>query len=500
MNINVLERDRAQNLARLHGFKAFPVDPATKRPQFDDWPRRASSDGEVIEAWATEFPGAIFGTITPDGAYIAGRLFAKVKATQKETSGLPPPPPLEPYTFRDTADVPPREHLYAGHYFRKFLSLTVAPGGVGKSSLSTVEAAAMASGLPLVGRQPQRKMRVLYWNGDDDRDEVERRFHAVFRHFDLDWREAVGDRLILATSETLPIRLASMERGSVKEHLESSPTAGNARIYGQVDLTDLAIDAGVDVAILDPLKQLHRIAENDNGAMDAVANILREIAREADIAIDIVHHAVKAARVAGQADLLGEAQSRGASALLDAIRQSRQLTPMTEEEGRKVGAVTGWRDCFRIDGGKVNLTRRPDRADWFRKVGVRLDNFTEDYPEGDEVAAVERFVPVEAGDGLSEIDIEAALQAVAAGCWKESGQAQDWVGYPVGEALGIDIGPRTAGDRTAEQIEARSRVTRLISQWRKEKRLVSVTETDPRNRRPTQYIRRGPGVLSDLAA
>src|SRR5436305_880618 len=54
-----------------------------------------------------------------------------------------------PFSWLDPADIPPRQFLYGGHLIRQFVSTTVAPGGIGKSSLGILEALAMASGKPL---------------------------------------------------------------------------------------------------------------------------------------------------------------------------------------------------------------------------------------------------------------------------------------------------------------------------------------------------------------
>jgi hypothetical protein len=51
-----------------------------------------------------------------------------------------------PFTWRDPRSIPPRRFVYDKHYIRQFISTTVAPGGVGKSSLGIVEALSMASG------------------------------------------------------------------------------------------------------------------------------------------------------------------------------------------------------------------------------------------------------------------------------------------------------------------------------------------------------------------
>src|SRR4051812_27530497 len=59
-----------------------------------------------------------------------------------------------PYAWRDPAMIRPRAWLYGRHYIRKFISGTVSPGGLGKSSLAVAEALALATGRDLIGTKP----------------------------------------------------------------------------------------------------------------------------------------------------------------------------------------------------------------------------------------------------------------------------------------------------------------------------------------------------------
>jgi hypothetical protein len=45
-----------------------------------------------------------------------------------------------PFRWVDPSTIPRREWLYGSHYIRRFVSVTVAPGGAGKSSLAIAEA------------------------------------------------------------------------------------------------------------------------------------------------------------------------------------------------------------------------------------------------------------------------------------------------------------------------------------------------------------------------
>ena len=124
-----------QNAARL-GYRLFPIDGQTKNALIDNPMQNATSDPKVISDWFKRHPGAVWGNFNPQ---------ASTTAT--------------PFTWLDPAKIPPREWLYGEHYVRRYLSATLATGGVGKSSLSVVEALAMVSGKPLLGTAPKERLR-----------------------------------------------------------------------------------------------------------------------------------------------------------------------------------------------------------------------------------------------------------------------------------------------------------------------------------------------------
>jgi hypothetical protein len=104
-----------------------------------------------------------------------------------ETSTIQPAneirPPTE-FVWRDPSTIPPRPWLYGRHLIRRQVSVTVAPGGVGKSSLTICEGLAMASGRQLLGDWTAKDLRVWIFNLEDPRDEMERRIIAAMQHHD----------------------------------------------------------------------------------------------------------------------------------------------------------------------------------------------------------------------------------------------------------------------------------------------------------------------------
>jgi hypothetical protein len=116
-----------------------------------------------------------------------------------------------PFIWRAPAAIPPRDWLYGRHYVRSFITATIAPGGLGKTSLALVEAIAMATGRPLLGYPVRHPLRVWYYGGEDPLDEIERRLAAICSHYDIspdDWR----GRLFVNSGRETPIRIAEMGR------------------------------------------------------------------------------------------------------------------------------------------------------------------------------------------------------------------------------------------------------------------------------------------------
>jgi hypothetical protein len=90
-----------------------------------------------------------------------------------------------PFVYRRPETLPRRQWLYGRQYIRRFVSGTVAAGGMGKSALALVEAIAMATGRDLLGHRPRGKYRVWYINGEDPRDEIDRRIGGILLRYGI---------------------------------------------------------------------------------------------------------------------------------------------------------------------------------------------------------------------------------------------------------------------------------------------------------------------------
>lgn len=353
-----------------------------------------------------------------------------------------------PFRLRPGWEIEPRRWLYDRRLIGGYVALTVSPGGLGKSTLVICEALAMVSGKPLLGRRPARPLRVWLFNGEDDKAELERRVTACAEHYDVT-AEDIGERLFVDSGRDGPLVLAGQARDGVVLHRDRADA-----LVAELRARE------IDVFVADPFVTTHAVPENDNTAINAVVGLWREIADRAGCAVEIVHHAQKAAMLHG-ADL-GMAQSRGASALIDGVRSARFLVPMSEDEATKAG-LAGPAGFFRVVQGKANLAPRSDEAVWLHMASRALGNGAGLYPDGDLVGVPELWEKPDAFDGVTLADLAAVQAGIADGEARESEQSAAWVGRAVGDVLGLDVGP--AKGRTREQTAARARVKAILAQW-----------------------------------
>lgn len=346
------------------------------------------------------------------------------------------------YEFDAEEKIPPRAWLYNGHYIRKFLTTTISKGGLGKSSLSMVEAVAMATGEPLLGVTPHRALNVWIWNGEDPMDELKRRAAGIMRHYNLTAKN-VGGRLRMDSGRTMPICVASQTREGIKFH-------------------DLVIEAiredikrnKIDVMIIDPFIACHDVSENDNGAIEAVASIWKAIAEDANCCIELVHHTNKSGGGAKGPSTVED--SRGASSLHGAVRSSRVLNAMTDKEAEALGIAPGERfDYVRVGTEKANMARLGGSV-WRQKIDHALDNGDEEYHYGDNVAVIANWVPSSPDDNLLDNHLHFAQQMVAGGGeFAENVRSKSWLGHTLAPKLGFNL----------EDKNQKARLIKLIQRW-----------------------------------
>lgn len=367
----------------------------------------------------------------------------------------------KPFQWRDPAELPPRQWLYGTHLIRKFLSLDIAAGGIGKSSIKIVEALAITSGRDLLGKEVHEgPLRVWHYNLEDPDEETERRIHAALIRYDLT-PEDIGDRLYVNSGRDQPLIIAE-------------ETKDGARIMRPfVDaLVDQIREREIDVMQVDPFVSSHQVSENDNRAIDMVAKEWSRIADICNCSINLVHHVRKSNGTEVSAE-----SSRGAVSLIGAARSVIVYNRMTKEEGESAGIEPTQRGFyFRTQNDKANLAP-PEAADWHRMNNV-------DLPNGDKVGVACPWKWPDAFDGVSVKDLYRVQMMVDKGNYRENVQARDWAGYAVAEVMGLD-----AGDPTSK-----ARIKALLRGWKATESLVVEMRVDPKKREEKPFLAVGKWV------
>lgn len=359
-----------------------------------------------------------------------------------------------PFVWRATAEIPRREWLYGKHLLRKFVSLDVAAGGVGKSSLKIGEALSMASGRDLYGKGlPEGALTVWLWNLEDPLDEIERRLHATAQRFQITAEEVEG-RLFVDSGRDQPLVMAD-------------ETPNGAKIIRPVVDALIAemLARKVDVLQVDPFISSHAVSENDNNAIDMVAKEWNVVADRTGAAINLVHHVRKQNGSEATAD-----SARGASALIGKARSVQVYNRMSEEEAKTLGIDETERFFFfRVDNDKANLAP-PERGDWYRMNNVDLAN-------GDSVGVACSWTPPDLFEGVTGRHLYNVQKAISEGDWRESPQANEWVGIAVAGALMLDHNDE----------KDKKKIARMVKVWLKEGAL-ELIEKEDRKRMMRKYV------------
>ena len=362
-----------------------------------------------------------------------------------------------PYVWVDPENIPLRDWLYGRLLVRRFLTVTIAPGGVGKSSLIAAEVLAMVSGRDLLGVLPVRRLKVWLWNLEDPQEETTRKIQAAAKHFHLT-ADDIRDRLFVNSGRDHSLVIAKEVRGST---IILRPVIDN--------LVEELRAHSIDVLDVDPFVSCHEVSENDNSAIDMIAKEWSRVAELANCAIHLVHHTRKAP--AGTE--VTTDSSRGAKALTDAARVARALNQMSEEEGAQAG-VDNHRLFFRAFNDKANLAPPVTVSNWFKLASVWLDNGP---GGGDSVGVVTKWDWPDPLTGITGSDFDKVALAIRGSDWRKDSRSTEWVGRAVAKALGLD-----ADDRLDQ-----TKIKSLLKVWISAGSLKVVDGFDEQ-RRPREYV------------
>jgi Bifunctional DNA primase/polymerase, N-terminal/AAA domain len=379
----------------------------------------------------------------------------------------------------DPTKLPRRDFVYDQHLVRKYVSVTVSPGGLGKTSLTIAEAMAMVSGRPLLGAPVAAPLRVWLFNAEDPRDEMDRRLMAAYLHYKLK-PEDIGDRLYLDTGREQDLVLAIEDKKS-----------GFKIIVPVVDSIIAEIRAHrIDVMVIDPFVSTHGVNENDNGAIDRVAKLWGRIADETNCAIEIIHHVKK---TEGRANTVDD--SRGAGALLAAARSGRVLNRMSEDQASEAGVPVAERFHYFSDSrDKANMAPMNGQGRWRHLVSVPLGNTEGLMKPQDHVGVVTEW-QWPGKDAMLDAVAPEALELIKvrlnSGSYRfanQSRQAEPWGGEVVASVLSMDVDAD------------KKRINRLIEAWLKDGILIKETMSVPGTKGKSAPYLKGADFVNFAAA
>lgn len=220
----------------------------------------------------------------------------------------------------------------------------VSPGGAGKSMMALQLATLVAGGADLAGFDAAIPHgRVVILAAEDPAEALEHRLHALGGHLDASQRELVA------------------------ESVDILPLLG----YGFDVMTPewfewmLEKARGTRLLIVDTLRRIHTLDENDSGHMAGLLAQLERIVHLTGCTILFLHHSSKAAAMQGQGDV--QQASRGSSVLVDNIRWQSYMATMNRDEATKYGVDEDRRGFFVRWGVSKQNYGKPIAECWLQR-------------------------------------------------------------------------------------------------------------------------------------
>lgn len=336
--------------------------------------------------------------------------------------------PFEPKPLK------PRPWIYGRSHLRNYLSAVIAPGGVGKSRLMTIEALSMATGKEIGGKWVKQGLKVWLWNLEDEETELNNCIVSAANHYRIKPSDYAGRLFVNDGSHKLCI--ARQEAGVTVVSVES-----------ETALIDEIRSRSIDALIIDPFISSHGLPENDNNAIQQAVDAWKRVARSTNCSITLVHHSRKSNGQKTTAD-----SARGASSLTSAARIVRVMDRMPAVMAKEHD-LDGSR-YFSVGSDKPNLTPNGRGHDWYTCISAPLP--TEEIgamPDSVGVAVI--WTPP---DAFADVTVDMAKQA-----WGLIGQteiaraaptANDWVGYAIAKLWGWECDSQT-----------KAKLKRILKSW-----------------------------------
>jgi hypothetical protein len=232
-------------------------------------------------------------------------------------------------TFVEKASV--TQYLEAAPEVREFawdkfapvgkVTVLAGPGGVSKSMLMLHLLAHGAMGMSWGGFQVTGPVRGMYISYEDDKQELHKRVHSLANAL-KEQDDGMGDLLYdIHGALRKNLLLYAADDEALRWLLVTKPDQrGQPERTARVEwLVGLVRHARIKVLVLDPVVYTHTLEENNSQDMALYMQTLTYIAKSAQCAVVVLHHANKTAAWATM-DEINQGAMRGASAFADNSR------------------------------------------------------------------------------------------------------------------------------------------------------------------------------------
>lgn len=253
-------------------------------------------------------------------------------------------------------EITPRPWLIEGALMEGAVTLLLAAGSSGKSSISLSVAVHGAQGKDFAGFKTRKKFKTIVYNGEDDLPEQSRRLLACCLAHNYEYSKVKQDIMLLSSEQ--------MMFDIVKK--DFSKAVRNDALIQQIIEVCSAPDVGL--LVIDPLVDIHECDESDNVQMAHVMRTLTYIAKTARVAVLVLHHIAKGS---ANDDRVGNQDiGRGASAIVNASRVAFTLLGPSQKDAEEFGMQEAERRMWvRMDDAKTSFTLQGSQATWFKKEG-----------------------------------------------------------------------------------------------------------------------------------
>lgn len=267
----------------------------------------------------------------------------------------------------DPSKLPVRKWLVHPRLPLGTATLAVGEPAISKSTFMLRDALIVATGREDILRgkddlSPERLHRtgpVIVHNAEDEQEEMQKRLLVTQAHYDVGTADMKHAIHLWSGVDAEPLVLMRRD----------APGAPLKRAPGADKLANLVRQTGAVLVFLDPLVSLSVGAEeNSTEDMNALLQLIANLAAELKASFVVVHHTAKATR--HSAGDMGA--GRGAFSIVAKVRSQFTLCQVDSDDAEKWG-VAG-RDVFRLDYGKSSYGRRPTAPLIFERLSAPVEN------------------------------------------------------------------------------------------------------------------------------